>query len=346
MRQTWGLLLLVLPFSVDAACTKPSNIPAYQFSTYYQGINTQSGDELKSLLHAIIANHHKYSYRCVWDILKEADEDPTQSNNIILIYTRRSHQKDDRDSGGSNLDAWNREHLWAKSHGFPSSSRHAYTDAHHLRPADKSVNSSRGNKDFDNGGSVHSECDLCKADSDSWEPPNEVKGDIARAMFYMALRYEGTDGGTPDLELVDRMTGTGEPHLGKLCTLYAWHQNDVVSAAERQRNDVIYSWQGNRNPFIDNPLWLDRIWGSECGAVVPPEDEPLNIAKVTRYQTGWDFSTNRGFMVLYFDEAAGSESFTITDIQPGDLKAIMAIFEANEHVYYDSNNNRIFSNFE
>ena len=93
-----------------------------------------------------------------------------------------------------------------------------------------------------------------------------VKGDTARMMFYMAVRYEGGDNSsTPDLELVDRTTSSGEVFFGKLCTLLQWHRNDPVSDAERQRNNVIYSWQGNRNPFIDHPEFVSEIWGGHCG---------------------------------------------------------------------------------
>ena len=90
-------------------------------------------------------------------------------------------------------------------------------------------------------------------------------------MFYLVVRYEGNDqSGTPDLELVDRLTHTGEPHFGKLCTLVAWHGLDPVSPEERRRNDVVHSWQGNRNPFVDHPEFVQAIWGEECGA--GPED--------------------------------------------------------------------------
>jgi len=71
---------------------------------------------------------------------------------------------------------------------------------------------------------------------------------------------------TPDLELVDRKTNTGEPFFGKLCTLLAWHALDPVSDQETRRNDVIHSWQGNRNPYIDHPEFVAKIWGQDCGA--------------------------------------------------------------------------------
>ena len=79
----------------------------------------------------------------------------------------------------------------------------------------------------------------------------------------MDLRYDGS-GGTPDLELVDRATAIGERHSGLLCQLLVWDEQDPVEDAERRRNDVIFAWQGNRNPFVDHPEWARSIWGGEC----------------------------------------------------------------------------------
>ena len=99
----------------------------------------------------------------------------------------------------------------------------------------------------------------------SWDPGQARRGDAARALLYMDLRYDGSDSGTPDLELVDRTTLIGERHLGHLCTLLVWHEEDLVDDAEQRRNDVIFAWQGNRNPFVDHPEWVQSIWGDGCG---------------------------------------------------------------------------------
>jgi len=202
-------------------------------------------------------------------ILREADEDPSNDRNVVGFYTRRSIPKSDRDSGQNDPDSWNREHIWAKSHGFPRRSQDAYTDAHHLVAADRSVNSDRSDNDFEEGGAPDDECTGCFEGSGTWEPPDEVKGNVARMMFYMDIRYEGNDGsGTPDLQLVDlasteRSNTFGQ--FGKLCTLLDWHIQDPVDARERSRNNVIHSWQGNRNPFIDRPRYAMQIWGEQCG---------------------------------------------------------------------------------
>jgi len=177
--------------------------------------------------------------------------------------------------GGTHADSWNREHVWVKSHGFPAKKDTAYTDIHHLRPADRSLNSTRGVKDFDEGGYPISEAPGSFTDYDSFEPRDQIKGDIARMLFYMAVRYENKS--TYDLTLRDK-TGTYGASLGKLSTLLKWHKLDPVDEKERKRNETIYQkYQHNRNPFIDHPEYVSKIWNSI------PEKTELKLAN--RYLT-------------------------------------------------------------
>ncbi|APH03814.1 endonuclease [Bacillus weihaiensis] len=225
--------------------------------SYYQTATGKTGSALKSALHTIIDDHNEISYDNVWEALRNTDEDPTNSNNVILLYTGRSQSKT---SNGTGVDSWNREHVWAKSHGDFGTTMGAGTDLHHLRPTDVTVNSSRGNKDFDNGGTAQKEAPDTYADSDSWEPRDEVKGDVARMIFYMAVRYEG-DSGELDLEVTETVNNGSAPLHGKLSTLLEWHVQDPVDDFERNRNNEIYTnYQYNRNPFIDHPEWVDLIW--------------------------------------------------------------------------------------
>jgi hypothetical protein len=105
----------------------------------------------------------------------------------------------------------------------------------------------------------------------SWEVPDAFKGDVARMLFYMDVRYEGTGGdGTPDLTLVNtKTTDSRRPELGRLCTLLHWHGHDPVSDGERRRNDRVFAWQGNRNPFIDHPEWAAAIWDATTCPAAP-----------------------------------------------------------------------------
>ena len=256
-----------------------ANIP----QDYYQEANGKSSEQLKESLYQIISNHTVFPYTSsstdTWDILQLSDQDPENHDNMILVYTGRSQDKGYRDGtgnysqyengNGTQNNSWNREHVWPKSHGFPDEDDNAYTDVHNLKPSDRSVNSSRGTKDFDYGGSQHSEATDCLTDSDSWEPSDSVKGDIARILFYMVVRYDpGYDhnNNSFDLELVDYTTpGNNDPILGKLSSLIQCHFDDPVDDFEINRNEVIFGFQQNRNPFIDHPNLVNFLWGENIG---------------------------------------------------------------------------------
>ncbi len=239
-----------------------------------------NAEELKNALSVIIAKDHKQlTYKQVWSALTYADQDPANDKNVIEIYTGESISKYDNQTSGSGVGKWNREHVWAKSHGFPSESQWGYTDAHHLRPSDPGINTARSNNDFGackdtgeevlfNGVGTGNYLDLA---TDCWEPRDQVKGDVARMIMYMDTRYQGTDTATtnmPDLVAVDRLTTTDEdsaPLIGTLCTLYAWNKLDPVDSYEQNRNNQVYKYQGNRNPFIDRPELVQEVYGAVCG---------------------------------------------------------------------------------
>ncbi|MGD7788222.1 endonuclease [Propionibacteriaceae bacterium Y1700] len=236
-----------------ATATEPSDPTGY-----YAEAEGKTGEELKTALHGIISEQDKLSYDEVWDALKDTDEDPDNSSNVILLYSGRSQAKS---AHGGDQNDWNREHVWAKSHGDFGTATGPGTDIHHLRPTDTTVNSTRNNLDFDNGGEPVKEAEECKYDSDSFEPRDEVKGDVARMIFYMAVRYDGTDGWA-DLEPNDKVENNSDPFMGKVSVLKQWNEQDPPSAFEKRRNDVIFEkYQHNRNPFIDHPEWVDAIYG-------------------------------------------------------------------------------------
>lgn len=279
-------------FSTDnrSAAVLSRTVPA----GYYSGTEGKSGNELRAALHTIIKNHTVLSYTEVWQALKDIDEDPSNSNNVILIYSRESRAKSR--SGGGQTD-WNREHTWPKSHGFPSKGNPAYTDIHHLRPCDVYVNSLRGTKDFDNGGNSSPEkAPQVRYDSDSWEVPDSVKGDIARGIFYMAVRYEGA--GETDLELTENTSESNPdtPLIGRLSTLLKWHKQDPPDEGEMKRNNKIYtSWQGNRNPFIDNPHWVEAIWG---GTTLPGQwNKKSHIIMSDNYPSNYSNYTEKSYTI-------------------------------------------------
>jgi len=250
-----------------------SIITVGQPNNYYENCIGLSGEDLKEELHNIIKDHTSFSYTTTKSILREADEDPNNNDNIILLYSGNSIDKFDFASN-FEPDFWNREHVWPKSHGdFDAGDPFEvplYTDAHNLKPVDHSMNTLRGEKDFEAGGDVAFNGSVettCFYTSSTFEPRDEVKGDVARIILYMDVRYEGGNG-EPNLVPVDGLTTYPNPQIGVLSTLLAWHEQDPPDAFEKRRNDVIYEWQGNRNPFIDYPEFVDYIYNEiPAGAV-------------------------------------------------------------------------------
>ena len=270
MKNLINTILLTIPFTIFS-----------QTVDYYQSCFGLYGEELRSELHELISDHTSYSYTTTKNILRESDEDPNNPSNIILVYTGNSIDKFDF---SSNLepDFWNREHVWPKSHGeFDNGDpfeEPAYTDVHNLKPVDSSINTLRGEKDFDMGGDIvfnGSVETACFSTNNTFEPRDEVKGDIARIILYMDVRYEGGIG-EPNLVLVDGLTSYPYPQLGDKSTLLQWHEQDPPDAFEKRRNDVIFKWQGNRNPFIDYPEFADYIFYEN-----EPNVNPIQFTNVT-----------------------------------------------------------------
>ena len=284
-----------IAFTVAAGGTDPGPDP--DPGSYYSKVNTSSPSQLRCSLHATIKGHTSYPYSgtgtSTWTILEIADEDPNNSGRILDAYRNRSYAKvSDRAGTGSGL-TYNREHTWPNSLGFASTTGDKglpyapYTDTHMLYLTDAQWNADRGNKPFakcdSNCGERATEANNGTGGGSGGYPGNsnwvrtpdgnagtfEVwghrKGDMARAVMYMAIRYEGgkdaaTGQSEPDLELTDDRsrivkTSASPAYMGLLSTLIDWHLSDPPDAAEKARNEVIYSFQGNRNPFIDHPEW-------------------------------------------------------------------------------------------
>jgi len=236
------------------------------FGGYYNSVAGLTGTALKGGLHTIIHSTHttQFGYADLETQLKVTDEDPYNTNNILELYTGWSVPKS---AYGGGVTDWNKEHVWSKSHGF-SDAAPAGSDLHHLRPSDATVNSAKNNRDFDEGTTPYTDASPygsysavtgCYTSTDIWEPREVEKGDVARMIFYMAVRYDGVDT-SYDLELLDSVPTTG-PYYGKLSTLLVWNAQDPPDAWEALRNNRIQGLQGNRNPFIDHPEYVTSIWG-------------------------------------------------------------------------------------
>jgi len=247
---------------------------------YYAAAEGLSGPALKAALHSIIRNHTIIPYTAnwtdAWDALKALDQDPANPVNVRLIYSNGSVPAWDTAGDGNTSfteNSWEREHLWPRSFGVGNDGADT-SDLFNLRPVRGSVNSSRSNRYYDQADPFHPtdpartppnclEClyDYYNGQGGIWTPRPEEKGDLARAMFYMAVRYDGRDANTVDLELSDEPNDTAGI-FAFLSTLLQWHLEDPVSEAERRRNDLIYTrYQGNRNPFVDRPELVAQVFG-------------------------------------------------------------------------------------
>ncbi|MFT7485337.1 MAG: endonuclease I [Candidatus Paceibacteria bacterium] len=276
---------------------------------YYNSVDTTNAATLRQTLHPVIDDHQRYPYTSggtdTWDILELAQQDPSAPSRIVDVYENSSYAK----VGGGNLQ-YNREHTWPKSYGFPidGGTNYPYTDCHVLFLCNSSYNSSRGNRPFDvcssclerptvlnngeGGGSGayvgNSNWTLGTSGLGQWETWVGRRGDVARAMLYMDVRYEGgthsSNGASePNLILTDDMILVGSSntgsnlsvaYMGRLSVLLQWHAEDPVDDFERNGHEVIYGFQGNRNPFIDHPEWADCLWGGVCP---PPIGDPLAL---------------------------------------------------------------------
>ncbi|MEO9953165.1 endonuclease [Nonlabens sp.] len=253
-------------------------------SDYYNSLNNLASPQLETAITALISEENVvriHTYNDVTEILKKSDASPLNSNNVWLIYTEQERRVIDFQTGSTNTGKWNREHIWSRSRGpFSSieydeitdgmsiwtetnadSLRHGNSDAHHLRAADGPENSSRGNNDFpEYNGPIGSQ--------GSWH------GDVARALFYMDLRYN-------NLAMVNgNPANTTRGQIGDLATLIQWHRNDPPDDFEMNRNNVIYTWQNNRNPFIDNPELVELIYGNDIGQNFTLSEQSEKLSKI------------------------------------------------------------------
>ena len=248
------------------------NFITAQTPDYYSSIDfSQQGNALKTQLsNLIIDTHITYipytsSSTDTWDILRISDLENPNSENVLLIYgfddndgtyiTDRTRNAFDTCHSSSCLGLWNREHVFAKSLANPSlitNEPGSGTDVHNLRPADSQKNTQRSNLLF-----IDDSGDASKiVNGDYFFPGDEWKGDVARIIMYMYLRYPS------QCQAIDSATGSVNysPNGDMPDVFLEWNEEDPVSALELTRNDVIYSYQGNRNPFIDNPYLATLIW--------------------------------------------------------------------------------------
>jgi endonuclease I len=263
----------------------------YYDADFLQSIESLGGNALREKINRSIKKGHVWlNYTpCTWVALQDIDEkNTTNKDEIIPFYSRnnRTIEKKDCQSGSNGKDLWNREHVYPAGRFLTRDEKEyikkleqlveeeperekafAFTDLHHLVASDYSVNSARGKLDF---GNVEQDDDIgaddckdCKKSKDEyWEPGDNEKGQVARILFYMDLRYESES--ELDLSLVTNKTTGLSFSLGDKTALLKWHCAHNVSDEEITRNNKVQNWQGNRNPFIDYPELVEKIYGKTC----------------------------------------------------------------------------------
>ncbi len=280
------------------AINTPAMVNVVGVGDFYANVDSSSPTALRATLHAAIDDHVRFPYSAsgtdTWDVLELADEDPANSANILDLYRNASYPK----AGGGNAN-YNREHTWPRTYGFPDDNpgNYPFTDCHQLYLADIGYNSDRGSLAFGSCSAACSEDPTLVNNGQGggtgvypgnsnwftgsgatgiWETWGARRGEIARAQFYLDVRYEGgthtfRGAAEPDLILTDDTSlivggsNMAVAYMGRLATLLAWHLADPVDDLERARNEVVYRFQGNRNPFTDHPEWVECLFlGTGC----------------------------------------------------------------------------------
>jgi endonuclease I len=304
----------------------------YGQEAYYSNVDlTLTGISLKNeLATKIIGTHTNFlSYSEAYQVIKLTDKDISNNTNVILFYNGQTVGQNSTIGGGNstNPEIWNREHTFAQSQGTPNiGTSGPGSDVHNLRACDAGVNNTRASRKFATGTGTNG------ITGANYYPGDNYKGDVARIIMYMYVRYGsqclptnagvGSSASTPD-DMID--------------LFLSWNAEDPVSDIEAQRNTVLENLpngQGNRNPFIDNPYLATLIWGGQpaedlWGIFTTPDTEspsvPANLnafnPTANSIQLNWTASTDNNSVTSYdiYQDGVNSYSaptnnFTVTGL--------------------------------
>lgn len=241
-----------------------------QPQSYYDSAQGLTGDALKTALHNIIKNDNHTSYNGLWDAYLQTDRKP--NDKVWDIYSDIPNGtppyefvfvNDQCGNYSGEGQCYNREHLWAQS--WTNNDSNEKTDLNHVFPTDGYVNNRRSNYAFGEVGSASwtsrngsklGNCIVPGFSGTVFEPIDEYKGDIARALMYVSVRYYKEDSSWDTSD----MTTKSVIKDWAMEMLLRWHQEDPVDDKEINRNNAVYAIQKNRNPFIDYPEFAQMIW--------------------------------------------------------------------------------------
>lgn len=283
-RLCFAFFALLLALSVAAQA--PSN--------YYNSANGLTGNSLKVALHNIIKGHTSISYGQIWNAFWSTDN---KGNGIVWdMYSDRPNGnppyvyylgQDQCGTYSGEGDCYNREHSWPSSWFNDQSTPR--TDLHHIFATDGYVNNRRGNYPFgevrsatwtSRNGSKLGSCKTSGYSGTVFEPIDEYKGDFARAIMYMSVRYYNEDSGWGNSD----MTTKSVIQPWAINMLLRWNELDPVSQKEIDRNNAIYNdYQHNRNPFVDHPEYARMIWDPSWSVTEQPEPNEPSASRVVVY---------------------------------------------------------------
>ena len=323
-------------------------------SGYYNNANGKTGDELKVALHNIIKGHHVVSYNGLLNAFAYTDCKP--NGKIWDIYSNFEYSLSTGLCGDyeEEGDCWNREHTWPQS--WFNESTTPRSDLFHVYPTDGYVNGQRSNYPYgevnhpiytSGNGSKLGPCVTSGYSGRVFEPIDEYKGDIARGYFYMSVRYYSEDSEWS----TSAMTNKSEILPWAMTMLLRWSDEDPVSDKEIARNNAVYGYQNNRNPFIDHPEYARMIWDPDWQGGVPYNitcATGLSHGSVSAPESAIEGSTvsitatpDPGYMVgTYNVYKTGSPNTTVTVssngtfTMPGYAVTVSATFVENNN-YYD-----------
>ena len=263
IRDTKVICFIVLLLAALAPAAQ-AGIPA----NYYAAVDASTSATLRTTLNATISTGTSVisfgNSSASFAALGRISRDHVDSRYARMIYSDDTRAIDPNPAVSNGTPAsggWSREHAFPQS--FYSNADPMVSDVHMLLPVDADLNAQRNNKPYNNvTTATYTDIFGNRASTSAFEPRDSMKGDVARAIFYMDVRYEGNQGAEPNLTLDDGGGyTTGGNRMGFLSTLLQWHNQDPPEAFEVGRNQNAYNEQRNANPFIDHPEWVATLYG-------------------------------------------------------------------------------------
>ena len=305
------------------AAARQENFDPYSYSgTYYNSLDTNGSDGVsggfKTALGKYVLPKDWYDYSSGLKVqLQKADEDPTNSSNMIYFYTRDSVKK-------NAASTWNREHVWPQSlsNGHWGQDNGG-CDMLHLRPTYNKTNSDRGNKLYADcnkqGAMIYSGVTYGYSNGGYFEPLDCVKGDVARIIMYTHVVYSEY---YRDNNLKPTKT------IKDYDTLLKWHMQDKPDELEGNRNNYCQTTdQKNRNPFVDHPEYAWRIYSDcasagvieQCKSVYPADGSGTQGKKLTGISISGEANKKEYYVGQSFDPTGLTINATYDDNSTGTI---------------------------